>query len=391
MDNLPETFKQDLAGLLPIAEQQGSADAQSDLVSILQARAPVYQVATTPIYSDAAFQLLAKVLEVAGNESFASIVKSKIFDPLTLNYTTAGAPAPDAPNVISINGNENSLLNANGSESALLAADGIFSSVSDLSRLGKSILGSELLPPVTTNRWLKPHSYTSNLVNGVGMPFDIYTPTLSGDATGAIIPIFTKLGAQGSYSPYFGLVPDYGVGFVILSADTNQAADLNAYADLIGEYLIPALERTAAQEAALSYTGNYTSADGSSTLELLVDGLGGLSITRWTANNGSLDLRSAYAKLKDTPVSSLDMRLYPTNLLDNMGANNDIRLAWRAVLQDIDAPVDAGTPTCITWEDSVDLFVYNGVSLDSFVFEVDTQGSATTVEILALNMTLYRG
>lgn len=390
MNNIPENLAQSLAGLLPVAEPSSNDGSEGGFLNVLQARAPIYQVATTPIYSDSGFQLLALALEKIVNNSFASILESVIFNPLELNRTTAGTPASDERIIAPRGGNGSEFAGSNISETALLAANGLFSTVSDLSRIGQSILRSELLQQITTNRWLKPHSYTSNLVNGVGMPFDIYTPTLSGGATGAIIPIFTKLGPRGSYSPYFGLVPDYGVGFVMLSADTDQAADLNAYADLIGEYLIPAIERTAAQQAVIAYAGNFTTVDESSTIEFVVDGLGGLSLANWTTNNDNLDVRSAYARLKEIPASSLDMRLYPTNLQDISGSQNTTRLAWRAVLQDMDAPVDAGTPTCITWEGGVDQFVYNGVSLDLFVFELDAQGMATGVQIPAFNMTLYK-
>ncbi|KAK5094147.1 hypothetical protein LTR70_004281 [Exophiala xenobiotica] len=219
------------------------------------------QPSTTPIYSDAAFCLLALALEKITGKSFADTVQESILSPLNISATTVGTPASDTNAVIPDN------VTTSGwqiptTDSALLAATGLFSTITDLSIIGRSILRSSLLPMPTTNRWLKPHSYTSNPRNGVGMPFDIYTPTLTGTVVGPITEIFTKLGPNGLYSPYFGLVPDYGVGFVVLSADTNQAADLNAYADLIAEYLLPTMEQTAAAEATIKYAGDYTSRDG---------------------------------------------------------------------------------------------------------------------------------
>lgn len=227
------------------------------------------------------------------------------------------------------------------------------------------------------------------------MPFDIYFPTLHGDRTAPIIPIFTKYGVHGLYSPYFGLVPDYGVGFVILSADTEKAADLNAYVDLVSEHLIGALERTAAEQAAERYLGNYTGnsvGGGLTSLAIDVDGLGGLSLTHWTADNGTKDVHAAYAEMAGIPAATLDFRLYPTNLKDTVttGSGNATRLAFRAVFQDVDAPVDAGTPTCVTWEDGVDKLVWNRIALDEFVFELDTEGGAVGVSVPALGMNLTR-
>ena len=219
------------------------------------------------------------------------------------------------------------------------------------------------------------------------MPFTIFTPTLTGTNVGPIIEVFTKLGANGLYSPYFGLVPDHGVGFVILSADTNQAADLNGYADLIAEYLIPAIEQTAGAEATVNYAGNYTSQDGV-RMAIDVDGLSGLSVLTWTANGGDVDIKAAYAQLNHIPAETLDMRLYPTNLGDETG--NGMHLIFRAVFQDIAAPVDGGTPTCVTWEEGVDKLVYDGISLDEFVFMLGEKGGAVSVTVPALAMTMQR-
>lgn len=73
-----------------------------------------------------------------------------------------------------------------------------------------------------------------------------------------MVPVYTKLGLKGLYSPYFGLVPDHDVGFVVLSADTESAADLNVYVDVIAQFLLPALEMTAMEQAAVNYGGTYT-------------------------------------------------------------------------------------------------------------------------------------
>ena len=379
----------ELASILPPSSFLVSTNASNEqsFIEILRTRNSIYKPGTTPIYSNAAFSLLALALEKITGKPFLTTMQDSIFSPLNMSVTTLGTPFTDDNTVIPADV-VSSGWQIDRAQPALLADTGMFSTVTEMSIIGQSILRSTLLTLPSTGRWLKPHSYTSNPRNGVGMPFDIYTPTLSGTTTGPIIEIFTKLGAHGLYSPYFGLVPDHGVGFVILSADTNQAADLNAYADLIAEYLIPAMERTAAAEATMNYAGNYTSGQGVSSMTIDVDGLSGLSVLNWTANGGDVDVKGAYAQLLAIPAETMDMRLYPTDL--HNAKSNRTNLTFRAVFQDTAAPADAGTPTCTTWRDGVDELVYNGFALDEFVFTLDKQGGAVTVTIDALGMTMER-
>jgi hypothetical protein len=97
-------------------------------------------------------------------------------------------------------------------------------------------LTSELLPPATSRRWLKPFTSTSNLRNAVGRPWEIYH--YSTLPTDPVIDVYMKTGSVGRYSSHFGLVPSHDVGFAILAVDSQrEAPDLNAYADVtLGEY-----------------------------------------------------------------------------------------------------------------------------------------------------------
>lgn len=84
------------------------------------------------------------------------------------------------------------------------------------------------------------------------------------------------------------------------------------------------------------------------------------------------------------PVSDLDFRLYPTDL--EAGSKR----AFRAVVQDKDALVDAGTPTCISWQQTVDVFQREGLPLDEFVLKTGNGGEVVTVEAPALGMVFKR-
>jgi len=198
-------------------------------VSALANKLPVNLPDTTPLRSDAALQLLALAVESATNKPFEETFNDNIAAPIGLENT----------HFLRLN----SQLFGSGISNTSLAGEqaslGLTSTISDLAKLGRSILTSAILPPATTRRWLKPFASTSNLRNAVGRPWEIYH--YSANPTDAVIDVYTKSGTVDKYSSYFGLVPSYDVGFAILAVDSGRGApDLNAYADVtLGEYRYP--------------------------------------------------------------------------------------------------------------------------------------------------------
>lgn len=187
---------------------------------------PVNLPDTTPIRSDAAFQLLALAVESVTKRPFSETFNDRISKPLGLKNTHFF----ETQSHLLSNGLSNTSLN--GEQASL----GLLSTISDLATLGHAMLTSKLLPAAVTRRWLKPFTSTSNLRNSVGRPWEIYHyGTLPTDP---VIDIYTKTGTLGRYSSYFGLVPSHDVGFAILAVDQgSEAPDMNAYADVtIGGY-----------------------------------------------------------------------------------------------------------------------------------------------------------
>lgn len=84
------------------------------------------------------------------------------------------------------------------------------------------------------------------------------------------------------------------------------------------------------------------------------------------------------------PASDLDFGLYPT------GLETGRKRAFRAVVQDRDALVDAGTPTFISWQQTVDVFQRAGRPLDEFVLEMGDGGEVVAVETLAFGVIFKR-
>lgn len=195
-------------------------------LSALINKLPVNLPDTTPVRSDAAFQLLALAFESATKKSFEVAFNDNIAAPIGLQNTR----------FLGLNSQLFGSDITNASLAGEQAALGLTSTISDLAKLGRSILTSAILPPATTRRWLKPFASTSNLRNAVGRPWEIYH--YSATPTDAIINLYTRAGTVGKYSSYFGIVPSYDVGFAILATDSaREAPDLNAYADItLGGY-----------------------------------------------------------------------------------------------------------------------------------------------------------
>ncbi|KAK5720145.1 hypothetical protein LTR15_007418 [Elasticomyces elasticus] len=300
--------------------------------SHMQQEPRVYLPDTTPVYSNAAFQVLAFALEWSLGGSFERLLRRSLIKPLGLGTTDflANATTHDF-NV------------ANSSSVGEPAALGLYSSIHDLSKLGRSILTSSLLTPAQTRRWLKPISSTSNLRNAIGRPWEIYH--YSKTPTDPIIDIYTKLGTIGNYSSYFGLVPAYDIGFAILAQDGTGAPDLNAYADM-ALVALGALDKLARTQANDNLAGTFTLPGENITVQLTGDDAG-LAVTEWFVRDrdvlGTLAHDAGIASVKN-----LDLRLYPQNHLENQKLYTS--QSFQGVLQDKSAPVDAGTPTCISWK-----------------------------------------
>ena len=372
------------SGLPPINDTQvsestcNSTCGRAEFFASFTRRAPVFLPGTTPVYSNAAFQILSYALENITNRTFESILDEGILQAVNMTSSSLATPSDSSNGVIPTSEKASGWDASFGDEAP---AQGLFTTLKDLSKAGNAILASSLLSPAKTRQWFKPVTHTSNLVNSVGIPWEIYSFAIP--EINPVVEVFTKLGTTGLYSSYIGFVSDYNAGFAILSADTEAPADLNAYADIVSEYLLPALESTAREQAGNNYAGFYLSTESTlnSNVVIETDELPGLSVTALTYNG--TDFLAALARLNGIKPSSFSLRLYPTN------ARSASKFAFRAIFQDANALVDAGTPTCVSWM-GVDVLTYGGVSLDLFVFDLDESGQATQLEIPALLTTLKK-
>lgn len=343
----------------------------------LKSSVPIELPGTTPVYSRAAFQLLAFAIESNYARPFATVLEERILRPLRMNSTSLLHNSTD---VLGYGLRNESL---EGEPAAL----GLISSITDLSRFGRAILMSHFMSPADTRRWLKPVSDTSNLRDSVGRPWDIYH--FGDTVTDPIVDIYTYTGSVGKYSSYFGIAPAYDIGFVILAVDTDTAApDLNAYADVVLGALLQ-INKLARVEANQTLAGTYhTPNQAGSNLRLELTGSDpGLAISEFNMNG--TDWVAYIARQAGISKSAyLDLRIYPTNLERQIGGHGKQQV-FQGVIQDKSPLVDAGTPTCIFWM-TIGELERDGQPLDGFVVDFDRHGIATAITWPALGVRFER-
>lgn len=265
------------------------------------------------------------------------------------------------------------------------ASLGLTSSITDLAALGQALLRTDLLEADQLRHWLKPVSSTSNLRNAVGRPWEVYH--YGQTAIDPIIDVYTKSGTVGRYSSYFGLVPSVNVGFAILAVDFEQEApDLNAYADI----LLAALEGVAAlgyMQADVNIAGTYKAPLNGELKLKLTESDPGIAVTTFSTN-GTDWLKSIAELAGIEKPEYLDLRLYPTGLQEELD-NDGKRQVFQGVIQDKSALVDAGTPTCISWQTVGEVKVH-GVPADRFILRFDGDGVVEEVMWQAGSLTFER-
>ncbi|KAK3685284.1 beta-lactamase/transpeptidase-like protein [Podospora appendiculata] len=296
---------------------------RAETMGLILAKPPVTLSYNTPIYSNMAFQLLSYAVENITKQPFYDLVEESLLQPLGLERTF--------------------LSNINDTKAVVVdgwtidpgdeaPAGGYFQSLTDLSKMGRSILKSSLLPNVTTRKWLKPRI--------------------------------------GQYSSWFALSPDHDIGISILVAGPSAG---------------PAFALQAARDqAAVNFAGKYALSDNSSAEFSLRPNEPGLFLASLVSNG--TDIVSWLGPVLDLdPASKLGVWLYPVGLAGGPGS----RVAFRGVFGLLGYPADQMEEACMSLG-AVDALRFGGRALDLFVFEVAEDGKATAVEIPCLQKTLAR-
>ncbi|PNP83992.1 hypothetical protein FNYG_02680 [Fusarium nygamai] len=328
-------------------------------------KAPYFLPDTTPVVSYAAFQLLVFAMERRDGGNWPSVLDMAILQPL--NMSNSGVLSHGVEDIFAMKSLD---ISASGEPGAL----SFVSSAKDLARAGHSILASDLLSPAVTRRWLHPNADTSNLRNGVGRPWEVYR---AGNAISPTLDALTKSGTIGKYASYFGLTTDFNAGFAILAHDNSvedRKLDLNVHADIVSEVL-GYLQVIAAEELEARYAGSYSGKATEATFNTTDNGRG-LEVQKLVI--GGVNIKKQIAKKLGVKADDLDFRIYPTNVQDKS------RHQFIAVFQNKSAPIDMGTPTCITWQEI-------GADAEiSFVFTLGRNGEVVAVEVPQLHAKMER-
>ncbi|KAK0111461.1 hypothetical protein ONS95_001817 [Cadophora gregata] len=359
---------------------------------------PVSAPFLRPIYSSLSFTILSYALQNATGQNYTQLLKDLIVKPLNLTNTGV-SPGDDDKAVIP------PVQNSWGSDYGDNApGGGLFSTTHDLSRLLLDILSPNprLLTRSQINAWLKPHSTTTDIRTLISIPWEIYRAQTLTSTHPHTIDVYTKSGAAVAYAAILGVIEQYGLGFIILTAGGKGVEVQNALEGALMRVLMPVVEDVTRLEA-YAYTGNYTntSDDVEASLQITIDDGPGLRLTELT-RNGS-DIFDAFHTIWDAQPVGLgnltgEYRLYPTDVSKELTVDGKVLVEedWRMNWDTTVAKPESELPQweeleefCTSWQTS-DAIVYGGESADRFIFVREKTGGAVVeirVPSLRLNLT----
>ncbi|XWW96103.1 hypothetical protein V2A60_004073 [Cordyceps javanica] len=361
------------------------------------ARHPVVLPCTTPVYSNAAFRILAYILESFAKKPFQDVITESVFRPLGLGRSATVRPQQHSVGVIPAG--DSGWFRSIGNETATA---GFFSSSRDLAEFGRSILAHRQLTAVETRRWMKPSAHTSSLFFSVGAPWEIWR-TSSRVTSGYTTDLYTKSGSDGLYNALLVLAPDSGVVISVLAAGTDSSAMLTAGAETAVQGLLPILDDVSRMQACRKYCGTYSNAETNSSLIIAAGGYSngteeedgpGIVVTKWTSRGKDI-MATAQAYADSTGSGGItSFKLYPS-----IAEHEATRTAYRLIFATRASGYTQGAspppprifdPIAGAWG-AVDQLTYGRVAADEFIFHLDQHGdSAQSVELGALRQTLFR-
>jgi hypothetical protein len=238
----------------------------------------------------------------------------------------------------------------------------MYTTLNDATLIGRSILASSLIRPAMTRRWLKPRVFLSDPNTGVGAPWEITRLPIG--SNGRLVDLYAKSGDLPGFSTLMVLVPDWDVGFVILTAGGDATTtNVGVLADTIADILLPAVEEAARDEADELFAGSYADTNGSSIVLSTDPAKPGLGVDSWISGYNNTDILAS-------DLAGPDTRLYPSGLSRTL-ANGDLQMGFRAVFENLEEPQSVVLGMrCINWA-QVDANYWGSVSLDEFLITVD--------------------
>lgn len=263
----------------------------------------------------------------------------------------------------------------------------MYSTLTDLSNIGRAILTSTLLTPSQTRKWFKPLSFVSDPHQAVGAPWEIIRLPIS-TAPNRLVDLYTKNGGLPGYNSVIVLVPDWDVGFVVLSAGVEPEATVEILGNLVVDVALPAVEVAAREDAEKNYAGSYAAVKqglNSSIRLSTCDSEPGISVSSWISNGTDM----LASQIGSMYISGPTARLYPTGLVRDLD-NGEQEISFRAVYEGTSNGIGGVfTQSCMSWV-AVDNLYWGTVGTDEFVARVGGDGIAKSVSPRALRVELVR-
>ncbi|KAK3360682.1 beta-lactamase/transpeptidase-like protein [Lasiosphaeria hispida] len=343
---------------------------------------PVASSYRTPNYSSMAFQLLAYAVENITGQAFPDFVRDQLVKPLNLTRTFLTKPGSDS-NAVVVSGWDLDL----GDEAP---GGGYYQSVADLTTLGRSIINSTLLPPLTTRKWLKPVTHTASLRSSIGRPWEILrtpVPVSLSSMTTRIVDVYTKQGGGGNgYISLLALSPDQDIGASIITAGPNSAGAFDAAKELFMDIWLPTVEQVARDQAKTDFAGSYTLPDNSSAEISLYPDEPALYLSKLISNGTDiLEFIGQQTRALKGAEKLARMWLYPMGPTAVAG-DGKRRIAFRGV---VGAEGRKAIEDCGSWAEG-DRLRWGNYPGDLFIFKADKSGKALEVEVPAIGRTLKR-
>lgn len=305
------------------------------------------------------------------------IFNTTLVQALNLTGTTYSTPKTITHNSIIPDGNT-SYSRWDDELGPVAAAAGAYSTTNDLAAIGKAILNSTLVSKSVTRRWYTSTSFVDTINQAVGRGWEIFRVKSGGHT----VDLYTKSGNWGAYASLFAIIPDYNIGFSLLSATSKAYGKfVDDFPNTLTPILLEAVEKIGREQARRNFVGHYVSESSNTSVKIEMDDLPGLKVTEYIYDG--TDLMNTVFGTPDYPV---DFRLIPSHLSDGKG-----QVGFTGVYAPHQKPLANGDFyfPCQNWLD-IDDYTYGSVPLGNLVFDVDEEGRANSVRLKALKRTLEK-
>ncbi|KLU82085.1 hypothetical protein MAPG_01162 [Magnaporthiopsis poae ATCC 64411] len=374
---------------------------------------PVAEPMGKPVYSNVAFTILVYAVEAATGMNYTQQLAHFLTGPFNMTSTF---PSPGNDSLAVIPPMENTWGSPYGENAP---GGGLVSTLADLSAFAHSILSETVLQtPTRVREWLQPAAFAGSRNSLVGSPWEIYVPPshLLTPTRPRSIPVYSKGGAAYGYSSRLAVVPELGVGVVVLTAGAGDG--LTYIFDAALSVLAPAVDDAAHEEAErLGYVGRFASAAGAGAnasaaiawddggdgvLHIAALGSNGSDVLAaipriWAATLGGFlpgtgpnDTAAAAYRIFPTGVSvpgTVDVRTSSGAASRRAVVREDWRIWWETAISRRSGLPGAGLSEhdCLLWA-FADWLHYGGEALERVVFVKD----AATREVLGVEIPFLR-